>query len=409
MTNWNNPWHRWLHTFCNWVFFDRVTVTGAERLPVAGPVLLLGWHRNGAVDGFVYHQIAPRAVFMLAARLRRNPLGRLFFGGIEVVRPKDRAPNPEAAETNAHALAQCVDLMRVGGALVVFPEGTSSLGPRHLPYKSGAARLLLDYLEAPDAKPIQVVPLGIHYESPWTFRDRVEVLVGEPIPAELPAGLSPIGRLREVRRRIEAGLDSVGVNVGTAEELDLIQRVAYTATLGTDRSYARTLKQLERGLPPRLAAGWRELEPELVGRRLWFHQGVPLFPMSHPLLYGVALGVFGVLTVPGVLLNLPPLVAGAWAGRCFPDGRNVIALWKLLVGVPALVLWNLVLLIVSAVTGHPLWFAAYALATVVSLKLWYRVRKLAVAVHNAWFHPELYARALAFRETVLREVPDERR
>ena len=400
-------WHRWLHWFCVRVFFDRLTVINAARLPTAGPVLYVGLHRNGAVDGFVYHQAVPRAVFMLAARLRKNIFGRIFFSGIEVVRTKDRAGDEAAAETNARALEECLKLLRAGGALFVFPEGTSSLGPRHLPYKSGAARLVLDYLESPGAPPLRVVPVGIHYESPWTFRDRVEVLVGEPVSVELPAGLSPVGRLREMRRRIEAGLDSVGINVASEQELELIQRAAYAATLGTERSYARTLKQLERGLPPRLAAEWQALEPELKQRRLWFHQGVPLFPMGQPVLYLVALLVFGALALPGTLLNLPPLLAGAWAGRRFPDGPNVIALWKMLVGVPVFVVWSCVSLIVCLAAGQPLWLAGYCAATMLSLKLWYRVRKLAVAVHNVIFHPGLHARTLAFRETVLREVPDD--
>src|SRR5574341_1221764 len=67
-------------------------------------------------------------------------------------------------------------------------------GPRHLPFKSGAAQLLLEYLDAP-APPLSVVPVGIHYEWPWAFRSRVEVVVGEPIPMELPAALTPLGRL----------------------------------------------------------------------------------------------------------------------------------------------------------------------------------------------------------------------
>ena len=79
-----DSWHRLLHGFCNRVYFDRVTVLHPERLPAVGPVLYLGLHRNGAVDGFLYHDLVPRTVFMISTQLRRNPLGKLFFSGIAV-------------------------------------------------------------------------------------------------------------------------------------------------------------------------------------------------------------------------------------------------------------------------------------------------------------------------------------
>ena len=69
-------WYRGLHRFCTWVYFARVTVIYPERLPAAGPVLYLGLHRNGAMDGFVYHSLLPRARFLISTQLRRNPLVR---------------------------------------------------------------------------------------------------------------------------------------------------------------------------------------------------------------------------------------------------------------------------------------------------------------------------------------------
>ena len=67
-----------------------MTVLGTENLPAGGPALLLGLHRNGAVDGFVYHVPVPQAVFMISVQLLRSLLGRIFFCGIGVAREKDR-------------------------------------------------------------------------------------------------------------------------------------------------------------------------------------------------------------------------------------------------------------------------------------------------------------------------------
>ena len=397
-----DTWYRLFHRFCSWLYFARVTVIHPERLPRAGPALYLGLHRNGAVDGFVYHSLRPRATFLISTQLRKNPLGRLFFRGIEVVRNKDEGDR----SVNTAALQQCVEHLKNGGELFVFPEGTSSLGPKHLPFKSGAAQLLLDYL-ASGGGPVQVVPLGIHYECPWGFRSKVEVVIGGPVSIMPPESASPLGRLKEIKRRMQTALEAVGVNVESAEYQDTIQRLAYVATLATRRSYFQTLKSLEHAIPENVLAAWNALEPEIASRNLCRHQGVPLFPMGPLGLYALALGVLAPFVGTAVLLNLPPFLAAGWAGNKFPDDRNVISLWRTLVGMPLLILWVLLLAVLAVGLGKLVWLAAFGLVTLAGLKLYYRVKKLAVAVYNGWRHPGLRARMLAFRELVLQELPDE--
>jgi len=394
-------WHLAFHRFCNRVYFARITLVHGERLPGSGPVLYLGLHRNGAVDGFVYHSVLPRAQFMISTQLRRNPLGRLFFAGIEVVRGKDEGD----PAINDAALKECARLLASGGELFVFPEGTSSLGPRHLPFKSGAVQLLDASLQ--NGIPVTVVPVGIHYECPWAFRSKVEVVIGTPVPVTLPPGLTPIGRIKELKRRIKTGLESVGINVESVERQETIQRLAYVATLGADRSYYKTLKTIETSVPEAILAAWKSLETRVAPAGLLTHQGVPLFPLGPVWLYALALLPFGLMTGAAILLNLPPFAVAWWAGCKFPDDRNVISLWRILVGIPLFILWILLLTVVAIVTGALVWWMCYALITMAGLWGYYRTKKLAVAVHNCLHAPSLRREALAFRELVLKEVPDE--
>ena len=396
-----NPWYRVFHRFCNGLYFSRITVLGAERLPRSGPTLYLGLHRNGAVDGFIYHAILPRANFMISRQLRRKMMGRLFFTGIEVVRDKDEGESG----TNVDALNQCLELLRTGGALFIFPEGTSTLGPRHLPFRSGPARILARHLET--GAPIQVVPLGITYECPWAFRSKVEVVVGEPVATDFSDALDKLGRLKELKRRIQSALESVGVNVESESYRQTIRRLAYVATLGTKRSCFRTLKSLERSIPEMLLRDWQALQSEIEKRKLWRHQGVPLFPMGPIWLYWLAFLVIAPLVGLGALLNLPPLLAAWWAGKKFSDGPNVISLWRILVGAPSLLLWSVGLGMIASVSGQWLWLAFYAMATFAGLNLYYRFKKLAVAVHNGLCCPDLRPQVLAFHETVLGEIAHE--
>jgi 1-acyl-sn-glycerol-3-phosphate acyltransferase len=214
-------WRRCFYRFITAVYFQRVTLLYPERLPASGPVLYLGLHRNGAVDGFVYDRVLRAPVFMISTQLRKNLLARLFFDGIAVTRTKDEGDHA----LNDAALGQCLAQLHAGGELFVFPEGTSSLGPHHLAFKSGAVWLLLDYLEHADA-PAHVVPLGIHYECPWSFRCKVEVIVGTPISIELPSGASRMEKLKTMKRRVQAALEEVGINVPSADYQEMIQAFA---------------------------------------------------------------------------------------------------------------------------------------------------------------------------------------
>ncbi|MGO8929812.1 MAG: 1-acyl-sn-glycerol-3-phosphate acyltransferase [Limisphaerales bacterium] len=392
-------WYRCCHWLCVRLYFERLTVLHPERLPPAGAALYVALHRNGAVDGFVYHQVVPRGIFLVSTQLLRGFFARLFFCGIAVARKQDEEDHSQ----NDTALRQCTQLLADGGELVVFPEGTSSLGPRHLPFKSGAVRIALDAVAR--GVPLCIVPLGIHYERAWAFRSKVEVVVGEPVSTELPAGLSELGRLKEMKRRMTTALESVGANFASPEAQQTAERLAYAATLGTPRTYFDSLKSLEAGVPEPLLARWRELEPRFASRRVLRHQGVPLFPVGPWMLYALLLLVLGPIVLAGALVNLPPLLAGWLAARKFADGPNVIALWRILVGLPLFVIWYGVVTIGLLFCGGWWWVLGYALLTFAALKSLYRTKKLAVAVWNGLAHRPLARRAHEYHQAVLQTLP----
>ena len=387
-------WHPWFHAFIRRLYYSRRTVTGAEHVPESGPVLALGLHRNGAVDGFVYREALPGIVFMVEAALRRSLFGRMFFDGIEVVRGAGERCNMEA-------LDECVALLGRAGCLAIFPEGTSQLGPRHLPFKSGAARIALRHLEP--GRPLTVLPLGIHYECPWAFRSRVEVVVGPPVDlAAVTEAAGRSARLQKIKQCFSEALEAVGVNVPDEEWQDLAQKFAYIATLGTNHSYFAALKAMEKRLPPDAVAAWRGLEAKARGRWLLRHQGVPLFPVRLPS-WGYAIGAL-LLALPvtaGALANLPPLALAWWAGRRFPDDRNVIALWRIVTGVPMFMLWATACCVCAAAWG-PWWLApAYLVLTWLAVRGWYRLKKLTVVAWNGLFHGRLRPDALTVHRALL--------
>jgi hypothetical protein len=187
----------------------------------------------------------------------------------------------------------------------------------------------------------------------------------------------------------------------------LIQRLASFGTFGTARSYFKALKAMERGVPEGLIQEWRGLEQEARKAGVMFDEGVPLFSTGSAVLDLVEYCMTGFIVVVAVAFNLPPFVAGWYAGRKFPDDRNVISLWKILVGVPIFALWIGAVAVTLALFGEFLWLAAYPAVTWAGINLYHRFRKLNCAVHNSLLHPALRKRALAFRQNLQRFLADE--
>lgn len=388
----------WLWRVIGGAAFNRITVIGREHVPASGPVIVVATHRNGALDAAPYKVAAPFAVPMISAQLHRFPLGRFLFHGIAVAREKDRARGIEV--DNEKSLQACVALLKRDGQLFVMPEGTSTLGPRHLPYHRGAARIARAAMDA-GVLPM-LVPMAVYYEDPTGWQSRVEVLVGQPVRPR------PEDKVADLHRYITQGLDAVGANFGDADMQRKAELMAYAATLGTEVSYARTLKSFEAGLPEGLDASVQQLQQLARKKRLALHQGVPLVPVGPWLPYAVYWAVLAPVLLFFTLINLPALAAGHLASRRLPDAPNVIAFWRMAVGLPVGVAWamlmSLLMWLLVGVSG----VAVYWAITLGGIKAWYRFRKLSIALWNAIFHASARPVLLQAYRNLLNRVTHDR-
>jgi hypothetical protein len=227
----------------------------------------------------------------------------------------------------------------------------------------------------------------------------VEVVIGAPVSLDLRENST--APLQELKHRLTESLEAVGLNFPDERWQDMAQKFAYIATLGTEHRYFDALKSMERRLPPGAVAAWESMEQAAHGRHVLRHQGVPLFPLQLSGAYAVLTVLLAVPVLAGALLNFPPLAVAWWAGRRFPDDRNVIALWRTLTGVPLLGLWAATWLGAGAATGR-LWLPTlYFFLTWLAVHGWYRLKNLAVVAWNGLLHPGLLPHALAVHREIL--------
>ena len=162
-------------------YYPRLEISGAEKIPQQGPVLLCANHSNSMVDPVLIGVTASRPVrFIAKATLFDMPvLGRAMhaLGMVPAYRAMDDASqvrrNLETLDTGAQLLVE-------GKALGIFPEGKSTDKARLDKVRSGAARMAIKAYDE-GTRGIKVVPLGVNYERKEQFRSAVWIRVGDPI------------------------------------------------------------------------------------------------------------------------------------------------------------------------------------------------------------------------------------
>ena len=164
--------YRFARGLANLVFplFFRLRFEGTEHLPSSGGYIMASNHVSLLDPLFVAMVMPTQVHFMAKAELFRNPLlGRLLkgLGAFPVERGKG----------DSGAIDHSANILRSGGTLGIFPEGTRSKDGNPLRPKSGAA--LIAKMTGAD-----VLPCGIVVEGKVKLWSKITVRFGPLIPHE---------------------------------------------------------------------------------------------------------------------------------------------------------------------------------------------------------------------------------
>ncbi|MFD5858225.1 lysophospholipid acyltransferase family protein [Streptomyces chartreusis] len=177
----------------------RPRVLGAWKVPATGPVILAVNHSHN-IDGPMVMGVAPRPVhFLIKKEAFVGPLGP-FLTGIGQLKVDRHA-------ADRTAITQALDVLRNGGVLGIFPEGTRGEGD------FASLRAGLAYFAVRGDAPI--VPVAVMGSSEKRgrlvkglppLRHRVDVVFGEPFEAGDGSGRRTRRALDEATERIQKEL-----------------------------------------------------------------------------------------------------------------------------------------------------------------------------------------------------------
>jgi glycerol-3-phosphate O-acyltransferase / dihydroxyacetone phosphate acyltransferase len=243
------------------IFFRRIEIVGWNKVP-SRPVIFAVNHPNGLIDPLFLLCFTPRPVSFLAkAPIFTMPVIGWFARGLDAI-PVYRTQDNYSTSQNRATFAAARAILVRGGAIAIFPEGTTHSEPRIKELKTGAARIALGCgaAECPD---IVIVPTAIFYTAKQSFRSDALLYFGEGIevtPAPVDeAGEPPRDAVEALTVRIETALATLTLQADSREALDLIGRAERVMSLGR----AELPEQLE--LRKRFIAGYtrlRESDPD---------------------------------------------------------------------------------------------------------------------------------------------------
>jgi 1-acyl-sn-glycerol-3-phosphate acyltransferase len=229
------------------IYFQRIEVTGVERVPLETPVIFVLNHPNALVDPVFLLCLAPRDVSFLAkAPLFRMPIIGYLVKQLDSLPVYRRQDEGQDVTKNQETFIAARKLLARGGTIGICPEGISHDKPGLQPIKTGAARISLAAVSTGEVRELKIVPAGLYYTSKTRFRSDALLYFGTPIDVEPttlePDGTPPRDAVRKLSSQIEKALREVILDAQHEEELQTTARAERIFSSASNNGEEESLK-----------------------------------------------------------------------------------------------------------------------------------------------------------------------
>ncbi|KAI9253587.1 hypothetical protein BY458DRAFT_521624 [Sporodiniella umbellata] len=324
-----------------WSFFSDVQLEDVANVPsTQQPLIIAATHHNMIVDPAVLSVTFPkkrRLHYWAKDSMFKSPYAAAFLNDCGVV-PVDRK-----TKKNALLYRATFDVLKLGEAVAVFPEGTSHTLPRLGTFKDGTSFAALEYAklvhESGQGQFAPILPVGIVYPEKSKYRSIVIVKYGKPISVEpyLPLYLQDSkAAAKELTRAVEVAIEKITVNAPDWESkhaADMIRWLLFPGENSSIQDYIPITQSLINGMNTLMKEDVQlaKLQKSLVVYKLeleslslidshiakYNEKEITAVSTTVELMRRTAASLIDLpLFFPGLLAHLPLYVAGYFAGRC---------------------------------------------------------------------------------------------
>ena len=186
-----------LYAFVKWsvrlalqFYCKDLRIQGVQKAGIPGPVLLASSHPNSFFDAIIIGASFPRPVHFLArGDAFAKPWAARLLRLLQLIPIYRLSEGRDNLSRNEDSFSECLNLLRQGGAILIFPEGLCVQEWSLRPLKKGTARLTRLAWSQPETKALRIEPLGLHYNSFTAVPKTVSLSAGGALVAgEIAAG-----------------------------------------------------------------------------------------------------------------------------------------------------------------------------------------------------------------------------
>ena len=168
----------------SYLYFRKLRVKGRSNIPKEGPVIFAINHQNALLDALLISALVWRNThFLTRADVFKRKFIAKFLQGLKMLPIYRIRDGYDSIKMNEEIFDATSKILHRGGVVGIFPEGSHSLLYRVRPLKKGVARIAFKAEEEANyGLNLQIVPVGIQFESHFMPEGRVLVNIGKPIP-----------------------------------------------------------------------------------------------------------------------------------------------------------------------------------------------------------------------------------
>ncbi|MBT3175050.1 MAG: hypothetical protein HN336_09395 [Lentimicrobiaceae bacterium] len=220
----------WLRFWHNRVYYKNYIVFGENKIPIDKPIIFTINHQNALMDALaLLFTTNKTVVFVARADIFKNPniAAVLYFLKIlPIYRVRDGFDNVKKSKK---IIGKTTDIITSGASIGILPEGNHSRFRRLRPLKKGFARIAFQTLELNDFNmDLQVVPVGVDYDSFSKYRSSLIVNFGEAIPViefnKIYKESKPIG-INKLKETLSKNLEPTILNIKSVDNYDFYNEI----------------------------------------------------------------------------------------------------------------------------------------------------------------------------------------
>ena len=202
----------------------KITVIGKENIPKKGAVLFIGNHQNALIDAILIPITTKREIhFLTRASAFNGKLITRFLSSLNMIPVYRIRDGIGTIEKNIAVFEQCFEILKDEKAIEIFAEGNHHLKRQILPLKKGFARIILGTLQKYPDLEIQIVPIGLNYDSHLNFPSSVSIHYGKPIVANNYINIeNPDVRFSKIINKVTSALKELTLHIEDSKNYDEI-------------------------------------------------------------------------------------------------------------------------------------------------------------------------------------------